>query len=36
MEETRKENAKRFENALLEYIERHTKDTAASLCQMRG
>lgn len=27
MEETREQKVKRLENALLEYIERHTKDT---------
>lgn len=27
MEETRKSREERLENALLEYIERHTKDT---------
>lgn len=27
MEETRKNNEERLENALLEYIEKHTKDT---------
>ncbi len=27
MTETRKEKVERLENALLEYIERHTKDT---------